>query len=326
MTIENEVDVVDTSTVSPANDAPEADTSVDAALAAFREAKAAGKAKSLADAAESTDKPAADGVDINGEPKAVEKPTTVPATDMKPAVDPEVAKLFNRLTASEQQARADAEELKKLRARAQVADEWEAAAEDAATKKNPKRLFSKIKWDGQVLNDYIADQGDFDPAKTATKELEVRAAALEKKLAEREARDAERERHDLISTHKAAISKELAPKRDTFPFLFADAETDQGVGEQVFELMAHLYNTEGKEISFDAAAATINQALQTRYERLHKATAKPAPAPGSAPSATKSVPVVVKQKPVEEDADEGDDPDSARALRELKRIRSAGKK
>ena len=298
---------------APTPDVPAADyhpSQDDAAgLAVYREVR--GQPPVDADPARPTSLP------VSPDSDAAAKPHEAPAADPE---DAKLARVFNRIerleTERNQAQRAAQEreaEVARLKERAAFADQYE--KDLAEFREDPERLFTKVKWDRQTIEDYIAN----GPRKvdTVAAAAERRTQELEARLARFEKAEAERETANRREQFKADLPRQLAGKEDQYPYTHAFYDKPAELADALFGVMAEAYRTQNREMTADETAAVLESTLASHFERLNRTRSKapagqtpnsPAPVgtpkPAPTPTLTNTSPAATRPPPTDSDSDD----------------------
>jgi len=251
-------------------------------------------------------------------PDAGAQPAAAPPAES--AEDAKLAKIFNRISRLEdernQATRAVQEreaEVARLKERAAYADQYE--KDLAEFREDPERFFTKIKWDRQTIEDYIAH----GPRKvdTAVAATERRTQELEARLAKFEKAEAERELANRREQYKAALPAQLAGKEDQYPHVFAFYDKPHELAEALFGVMSEAYRGQNREMTPDETAAVLESTLASHAERLNRTRSKspagtnppnpPAPVGGPKPAPTPTLtnnPPATRPPPSDSDNDD----------------------
>jgi hypothetical protein len=261
-----------------------------AGLATYREVKAAG-----AEQPPPVDPDVPNPISVPGTSDAGAKPAAAPPADT--SEDAKLAKIFNRISRLEDErnqataaVQARDAELAKLKERAAYADQYEKDLSEF--REDPERFFTKIKWDRQTIEDYIAN----GPRKvdTAVAATERRTQELEARLAKFEKAEAERELAGRREQYKAALPNQLTGREDQYPHLFAFYDKPAELADALFGVMSEAYRTQNREMSADETAAVLESTLASHAERLNRTRSK---SPAGTQSPNPPAPVGTKPLP-----------------------------
>lgn len=220
--------------------------------------------------------------------------TSVPASE-KPAeedpdakLDAKLSRVFNRVSALEEQLNAAQAEAAKNAVDAERARKRDKAFEEF--KRNPAALFEEVGWEPDTIREYIIS-GPKAPA-VETAKVSKETQALAQQLADLKRELAQRDEAAQMAAAKSRVPEILKPSADKFPTLFAYYDDHGEMADVLLNVMTRAHQ-EQKQITLTEAAESVERVLADQAKRFSRASSKSSePSSPTAPTSKPASPTL----------------------------------
>jgi hypothetical protein len=189
--------------------------------------------------------------------------------DERPVLPSQLNQVFSRVAELERSKQEAESELQSLRARAKLADEYE------AVKRNPAKFLKDNGWTQDTLADYVL-RGDHSELAGQAKTKSEIDLLREELAAERNAR-LQKDEADQVRSFKGSIPAQIQAARDKAPLTSDYYETPEELSEAVYSVMAAAARG-GRSITILEAAGALEAELVKVEKRVTRARSKSSPA------------------------------------------------